>query len=129
MCPPHRGCHRSRTASCSRRPRREPSTEKAKGPRSALAELRLLTGLLEAGLAPLLDPCVTREEAATLEIAAQLGVDLGERLGDAVADGPGLAGDAAAVDADTDVDVALVAGPRERLAGHRLMKGTGEELG
>src|ERR1700742_30384 len=129
MCPPHRGCHRSRTASCSRRPRREPSTEEAKGARSALAELRLLTGLLEAGLAPLLDPGVTREEAATLEIAAQLGVDLGQRLGDAVTNRPSLAGDAAAVDADADVDVALVAGHRERLAGHRLVQGTREELG
>src|SRR6202000_696147 len=102
--------------------------ETAKGRRSALAELRLLTGLLEAGLATLLDPRVTGEEAAALEVAAQLGVDLGQRLGDAVADRPGLAGDAAAVDADADVDVALVAGDRQRLAGHRPVERTGAAL-
>src|SRR4051812_24203046 len=96
--------------------------------RSALAELRALAGLLEAGLAALLDPGVAGEEAAALEVAAQLGVDLGQRPGDAVADRAGLAADAAAVDADADVDVALVTGDRERLADHRLVQGPGEDL-
>src|SRR5215218_9015471 len=97
-------------------------------PPSALAELRLLTGLLEAGLAALLDPGVTGEEAAPLEVAAKLGIDLGQGAGDPMADRAGLAADAAAVDADADVDVALVAGDGQRLAGHRLVQGTREEL-
>src|SRR6202007_2679960 len=91
-------------------------------------ELRLLTGLLEAGLATLLDAGVAGEEAAALEVAAQLGVDLGQRPGDAMADRTGLARGAATVDTDADVDVALVAGDGERLARHRLVQRTGEEL-
>src|SRR3954454_21343394 len=95
---------------------------------SALAELRPLAGLLQTGLAALLDPGVAGEEAAPLEVAAELGVDLGQRAGNAVADRPGLAADAAAVDADADVDVALVAGDHERLLDDRLVQGPREEL-
>src|SRR4029077_12461977 len=54
--------------------------------------------------------------------------DLGQRPGNAVAYRTGLAADAAAVDADADVDVALVAGDRQRLTGDRLVQGAREEL-
>src|SRR3954468_13944704 len=96
--------------------------------KSALGELRALTGLLQAGLAPLLDPGVAGEEAAALEVAAQLGVDLGQGPGDTVADRPALAADAAAVDADADIDVALVAGDDEWLLDDRLVQGPREEF-
>src|SRR5215218_8067055 len=95
---------------------------------SALAELRLLAGLLQPGLAALLDAGVTGEEAPALEIAAKLGVDLGQRPGDPVTDRAGLAADPTAVDADADVNVALVAGDDERLLGHRLVQGPRKEL-
>src|SRR3954452_20078427 len=112
---------------------RTPSVPKSLGAvftpsKSALAELRALTGLLQTGLAALLDPGVAGEEATALEVAAELGVDLGERAGDAVANRPGLAADAAAVDADEDVDVALVPGDHERLLDHRLVQRPREEL-
>src|SRR5215218_9344200 len=95
---------------------------------SALAELRPLAGLLQPGLAALLDACVAGEEAPALEVAAQLGVDLGKCPGDPLAHRAGLAADAAAVDADADVDVALVAGDDQRLLDHRLVQRPREEL-
>ena len=70
----------------------------------ALGVLRGLARLLQAGLLALLGPRVAGEEAAALELAAQLGVDLGQRPGDPVAHRPGLAADAAAVDADAVTD-------------------------
>ena len=72
----------------------------------ALGELRPLARLLQPRLAAFLLARVAGQQAAALELGAQLGVDLGQRPGDAVADGAGLAGDAAAVDADVDVDAA-----------------------
>src|SRR5205085_1763258 len=112
---------------------RTPSVPKSlravvKPPSSALAELRPLASLLQPGLAALLDTRVAGEEATALEVAAKLGVDLGESPGDAVADRAGLAADAAAVDAHADVDVALVAGDGERLLDHRLVQGPREEF-
>src|SRR5262249_18637151 len=95
---------------------------------SALAELRPLPRLLEARLPALLDARVAGEEAAPLELAAQLGVDLGQRPRDAVADGARLAADAAPVDPDPDVDASLIAGRGQGLARHRLVQRTGEEL-
>src|SRR3954451_12571194 len=93
---------------------------------SALRELRLLAGLLKAGLAPLLDPGVAGQHASALQLRAKRGVDLGERAGDAVPDRRGLAGDAATVHTDADVDVALVARLHERLLRDRLQVGAGE---
>src|SRR6478672_11275828 len=95
---------------------------------SALAELRPLARLLEAGLAALLDPRVARQEAAALQLAAQLGVDIGQCPGDPVADGAGLAADSAAMDPDPNVDAAFVAGRRERLTDHRAVQRPREEL-
>src|SRR3954447_16061960 len=54
----------------------------------ALGELRALAGLLEAGLLALLDARVTREEAALLELGAQVRICLEQRLGDPVAQRP-----------------------------------------
>src|SRR5215208_4247137 len=88
---------------------------------SALRELRALACLLESRLAPLLRAGVSRQEAAPLEVAAELGIDLGERPGDSVANRSSLAGDAAAVDADADVHLALVSGGQERLANEGLV--------
>src|SRR5450759_2632879 len=75
--------------------------------RSALTELRLLAGLVEAGLLALDLAVVTGEEAGALELRAQVLVGLAERLGDAVAHGPGLRRDAAAVHVDLDVELAV----------------------
>ena len=63
-----------------------------------------------------------------LSSRAQLRVDVAQRPRDPVADGAGLAGDAAAVDADADVDVALVAGCNQRLACDDLQVVAGEVL-
>src|SRR5829696_2541707 len=94
----------------------------------ALRELRLLAGLLQPGLAALLDPRVAGQHAPALELGAKRGIDVDEGLGDSVADSGRLTGDAASVDADADVDVALVAALDERLLGDRLQVGPREVL-
>ena len=74
-------------------------------PRSALAVLGSLAGLLQAGLLALLDPRVAGEQAGLLERGAVgLVVDGVQAAGDAEAQRAGLAGDAAAVDAGDDVE-------------------------
>src|SRR3954469_448591 len=88
---------------------------------SALGELRPLAGFLESRLAPLLRSGVARQQAAALEVATELGVDLRQRPRDAVADGPRLPRDAAAVDASPDVHLALVSRGQERLADEGLV--------
>src|SRR4051794_2152752 len=94
-----------------------------------LGELRPLAGLLQAGLLALLHPRVAGEEAAALELAAQVGVGLEQRPGDAVAQGAGLGGHAAAVDAGDDVHPGLVPHGLERLADGPLQRGAGEVVG
>src|SRR3954447_25275379 len=93
----------------------------------ALGELRPLAGLLEAGLLALLDARVARQEAAALELAAQVRVGLEHRAPDAVAQRAGLGGHAAAVNARDDVHARLVADGLERLADVALQRGTREE--
>src|SRR5215208_2828355 len=56
----------------------------------ALGELGPLAGLLEAGLLALLDPRVARQEAAALELRAQVGIGLHQRPRDPVAQRAGL---------------------------------------
>src|SRR5258705_1533668 len=73
----------------------------------ALRELRGLACLVQAGLLALHLARVARQEPFALQRHAQLGVRLDERAGDAVANGPGLAGQPAAVHADTQVVLAL----------------------
>src|SRR6478736_3082670 len=87
-----------------------PKSWRAKAPGLALAELRTLARLLQAGLLALLDARVAREEAA------QVGVGLQKGTADAVAQGARLRGHAAAVHAGDDVHARLVAHGLERLA-------------
>src|SRR4051794_719078 len=94
-----------------------------------LGELRALAGLLQAGLLALLHPGVAGEEAAALELAAQVGIGLEQRPGDAVAQGAGLGGHAAAVDAGDDVHPGLVAHGLERLADRPLQRRAREVVG
>src|SRR5437660_2066599 len=85
---------------------RTPSVPKyflAMGAALALAELRRLARLVQAGLLALHHARVAREEAGALQRHAKLGVDLDERAGDAVAHRAGLAGRPAAVHADAQV--------------------------
>src|SRR3954470_12453380 len=85
-----------------------------------LGELRALARLLEAGLLALLDPRVAGEEAALLELGAQVGVGLHQRAGDPVPQGAGLGGHAPAVDAGGHVHARAVARGLQGLAGHAL---------
>src|SRR3954447_1224932 len=93
---------------------------------SALRELGLLAGLLEPGLAALLDPRVTGQHAPALQLGPESGVDLGERTSDAMTNRGGLSRDATSVNADANVDVSLIPGLHERLLRDRLQVGAGE---
>src|SRR5436305_5959613 len=88
--------------------------------RSALGELRPLARLLQAGLLALLHSRVAREEAAALELAAQVGVGLEQGTRDAVPQGPGLSRDAATVHSCHDVHPRLVTHRLQGLADHPL---------
>src|SRR5687767_10419523 len=86
---------------------RTPSVPKRR-PNLTLAVLRGLTGLLEAVLLALGGAGVTGQEAGLLQRrAVDLDVQDGQRTGQAHAQGAGLAGDAAAVDAGDDVELVL----------------------
>src|SRR4029450_4211746 len=61
-----------------------------------LGELWPFPGLLEAGLAEVLDPGGAGQDSPALELWAQRRIHVTEGAGDAVADGRSLAGDAAA---------------------------------
>src|SRR5688500_6376078 len=74
-----------------------------------LRELGPLSRLLEPRLATLLGARVTGEHPAAHQLSAELGVDLDQSTRDAMADRIGLARDAAPVDADGHVDLAVVA--------------------
>src|SRR4051794_24699012 len=63
----------------------------------ALGELRTLARLLQTRLLALLGPRVARQEAAALELTAEVGVGLQQGARDAVAKRAGLRRDAAAV--------------------------------
>src|SRR3954453_17486751 len=105
-----------------------PKSWRAKAPRLALAELRTLARLLEAGLLALLHARVAREEAAALELAVQVGIGLQKGTADAVTQGTRLRGHAAAVHAGDDVHASLVAHRLERLADVALQRRAREEL-
>src|SRR5918997_1737960 len=94
----------------------------------ALGELRPLAGLLEPGLLALLDARIAREEAAALELRAQVRVRVDECARDAVAQGAGLGGHAAAVELGHDVHAVLVAHGLERLADVALQREAREVL-
>src|SRR5919201_3704525 len=130
MSPPARGRAQARRSTARRRRPGRRRSRRACGPmtlRSALAELRALARLLQAGLLALLDARVAREEAAPLELAAEVGIGLEQRAADAVAQGAGLGGDPAAVHARDDVHARLVADRLERLADVALQGRAREE--
>ena len=74
--------------------------------RSALAELRRTTCSLEAVLLTLFHSRVTGQKTGGLECGTIALIEDDEGTGDAVADGAGLAGHAAALDGGFDVDLA-----------------------
>ena len=76
--------------------------------KSALRELRSLAGLLEACLLTLGGAGIAGQEASLLEgRTVSVAVDLVEGARHAEAQGTGLAGDAAAIDAGDDVEAAV----------------------
>ena len=86
----------------------------------SLAELGRAAGGFEAVLLTLLHTRIAGEEAGALEGGAVLLVHLEEGPGHAVADGAGLAGDAAAGDGGHDVHLAQVLGGDQGLADDEL---------
>src|SRR3712207_6637437 len=68
----------------------------------ALRELEAAAGLLPAVLLTLDDARIAGQEAFLLERAAKLRLIVGQRLGEAVTDRAGLAGETAAVNVDGD---------------------------
>src|ERR1044072_5440952 len=94
--------------------------------RLALRELERTTGLRLAVLLALDHAGVAGQEAALLEHGAQLRLEIGERLGDAVTNGTGLAGQTAAGDGADHVVLTGTRGHRERLLDHHAQHGTGE---
>ena len=72
---------------------------------SALGELRSATGLFETVLLTLFHARIAGQETGGLEGSAEGLVHEAQGAGDAVADGAGLAGDAAAGDGAVDVDL------------------------
>src|SRR5437763_8006504 len=92
----------------------------------ALGELRPLTRLLEAGLLALLDARVASQEAAALELGAQVRVGVHQRARDAVAQRAGLGRDTAAVHRRDDVDLLLQPHRLQRLA-DRALEGEARE--
>ena len=69
---------------------------------------------------------VAGQEAFLLERRAQLRLEIGQRLGEAVAHRAGLAGEAAARDRDDDVVLVDAVGDLQRLLQDHAQHGTGE---
>src|SRR3954469_3479310 len=94
--------------------------------RLALGELE---GPARLGLAVLLaldHAGIAGEKAALLEHSPQLRLEIGQRLGDAVTDGAGLAGQTTAGDRADHVILAGTCRHDERLLDHHAQHGTGE---
>src|SRR5208283_5258125 len=96
--------------------------------RSALRELGPLAGLLETGLLALLDARIARQEAASLQLPAEMRVGDDQRTGDPVSQRAGLGGDTTAVHPRDHVHPALIGDRLERLADDALQCLAGEEL-
>src|SRR4051812_25090771 len=95
-----------------------------------LCVLRRLARSLETVLLPLLHPRVPREKAGlTQRQPVGLDVELEQRSGDPVADRTRLTGDAAALDLDHDVELALGPGHAEGHADVGLVDRVAEVLG
>src|SRR5437763_14702520 len=82
---------------------------------SALAELLATAGAVQADLLAFDLARVARHETGTAEIGLQGHVVVDQRPGDAVTDGAGLAGLAAAVHVHLDVERGVVRGQPQRL--------------
>src|SRR5690606_22654269 len=93
---------------------------------SALGELEGPAGLGAAVLLALHHAAVASEEAAALQDAAQLGLVMGERLGDAVAHGTGLAREPATGHGGDDVVLAVAVSGDDGLLQDHLKHRTGE---
>ena len=98
----------------------EPSRLRGCTVRLSLGELGSPAGSLEAVLLPLLHSGVAGEEPGLLEDGAHLVAVLEESPGNAVADGAGLAGNAAAGDGADDVEPAQGVGEIQGLADQKL---------
>src|SRR4051794_22959245 len=105
-----------------------PNSRLATTPTLTLRELRPLAGLLEAGLLALLGPRVAGQEAAALELAAQVRIGDDQSAGNPVAESTRLGGNAAAMEAGVDVHARLVAHRLERLADVALQGLAREEV-
>src|SRR5215213_5921564 len=92
----------------------------------ALRELEAAAGLLLAVLLTLDDARIAGQEAFLLERAAKIRLVVGQRLGEAVTDCAGLAGETATVNVDGDVVLAFALGDLERLSEDHAQHGTGE---
>src|SRR5437763_2392493 len=129
--PPCRASPRDPTSASRQRPRGRHPCRNTAAPRRgtlALAELRRLARLVQAGLLALDLARVAREEALALERDAQLRVRLDKCAGDPVTHGSGLSGETTALDADAEVVLILESGHLEWRDGDRLPHGTGEVL-
>ena len=87
---------------------------------SALAELRRAAGGFEAVLFALLHAGIAGEVTGSLELSAVVLIQLEQGAGNAVTDGAGLAGDAAAADGGFNVDLAEKVQSGEGLADQQL---------
>src|SRR5829696_9635713 len=92
----------------------------------ALRELEAAAGLLPTVLLTLDDTRIAGQEAFLLERAAKLRLIVGQRLGEAVTDRTGLAGETATVNVDGDVVLAFALGDLERLRQDHAEHGAGE---
>src|SRR3954471_10244101 len=102
-----------------RAPRRRPSTTLYSA--LALGELEAAAGAGAAILLALDHAAVAGQEAAGLHRPAQAGLELGQRLGDAVTHRAGLARQAAAGHRGDDVELAVALADVERLLDHHLL--------
>src|SRR3990170_616485 len=89
----------------------------------ALGELEALSGLGLAVFLALDGAGIAGQEPALLEHGAELGLVAGERLGDAMTDGAGLARKPAAAHGTDDVELALALRGDERLHQDHLQDG------
>src|SRR3569623_2020630 len=100
---------------------------RSKARRLALRELERTAGLGLAVLLTLDHARVAGEEAAALEHAAEIRFEIGQRLGDAVTHGAGLARQTAARHGADDVELGGAVGGDQRLVAQHAQHRPGEE--
>src|SRR6476469_905590 len=102
----------------------KPLSRRMRPKRLTLRELEGPAGLGLAVLLALDHAGVAGQEATLLEHATQLGLEIGESLGDAMAHSAGLTGQTAACDGADHVVLAGTRGHGERLLDHHAQHGT-----